>query len=70
MGRNLRLKEARTRRGLSQEELARMAGVSRQTVNMIERGDFNPSINLCLKLCWILEATLDELFWREREDER
>ena len=60
---NERLKAARRERGLSQEELARMVGVSRQTVNMIERGDYNPTLNLCVALCRALGKTLDELFW-------
>ncbi|MCI5481123.1 MAG: helix-turn-helix transcriptional regulator [Lachnospiraceae bacterium] len=67
MKRNLRMKAARQDKGLSQEELARLAGVSRQTINMIERGDFNPSLHLCLGICRILGRTLDELFWEEEE---
>ena len=67
MKRNLRMKAARQDKGLSQEELARLAGVSRQTINMIERGDFNPSLHLCLAICRILGRTLDELFWEEEE---
>ena len=65
MKRNLRMKAARQDKGLSQEELARLAGGSRQTINMIERGDFNPSLHLCLGICRILGRTLDELFWEE-----
>ena len=67
MKRNLRMKAARQDKGLSQEELARLAGVSRQSINMIERGDFNPSLHLCLGICRILGRTLDELFWEEEE---
>ena len=67
MKKNLRLKAARAELDLSQEELARKAGVSRQTINMIERGDYNPSLNLCLSICHVLGKTLDELFW---EDEK
>lgn len=67
MKRNLRMKAARQDKGLSQEELARLAGVSRQTINMIERGDFNPSLHLCLGICRTLGRTLDELFWEEEE---
>lgn len=67
MKRNIRMKAARQDKGLSQEELARLAGVSRQTINMIERGDFNPSLHLCLGICRILGRTLDELFWEEEE---
>lgn len=69
MNRNLRMKEARKEKALSQEELARLADVSRQTINMIERGDFNPSLQLCIRICRILGKTLDELFWEEKEDE-
>ena len=65
MKRNLGMKAARQDKGLSQEELARLAGVSRQTINMIERGDFNPSLHLCLGICRIRGRTLDELFWEE-----
>ena len=61
------IRERRNALGLSQEELARLAGVSRQTINMIERGDFNPSLHLCLGICRILGRTLDELFWEEEE---
>ena len=62
---NLRLKAARAELDLSQEELAHRAGVSRQTINMIERGDYNPSLNLCLSICHVLGKTLDELFWED-----
>ena len=54
MKKNLRLKAARAELDLSQEELAHRAGVSRQTINMIERGDYNPSLNLCLSICHVL----------------
>ena len=69
MGRNENMRKARLFKGLSQEELARQAGISRQTVNMMERGDYNPSVSLALRICWILECTLDDLFWREKERE-
>ena len=65
MKKNLRLKAARAELDLSQEELAHRAGVSRQTMNMIERGDYNPSLNLCLSICHVLGKTLDELFWED-----
>ncbi len=65
MKKNLRLKAARAELDLSQEELAHRAGVSRQTINMIERGDYNPSLNLCLSICHVLGKTLDELFWED-----
>jgi len=62
---NERMKEARAELGLSQAELARRVGVSRQTVNMIENGDYNPTVTLCIKICRVLERTLDELFWED-----
>ena len=48
---------------LSQDELAKLCGVSRQTMNAIEKGDYNPTINLCIAICKVLGKTLDELFW-------
>ena len=62
---NLKLKAARAGLDMSQDELARAAGVSRQTINAIEKGDYNPTINLCIKICKVLGKTLDELFWIE-----
>ncbi len=60
---NLRLKAARAAMDLSQEELAVKCGVSRQTISAIEKGDYNPTINLCITICKVLDKTLDELFW-------
>ncbi len=60
---NLKLKSARAAKDLSQEELARLCNVSRQTISAIEKGDYNPSINLCITICKVLGRTLDELFW-------
>nr|WP_314637562.1 helix-turn-helix transcriptional regulator [uncultured Oribacterium sp.] len=65
---NLRLKSARAGKDLSQQELADLVGVSRQTINAIEKGDYNPTIRLCLAICHVLGKTLDELFWEEAED--
>lgn len=62
---NLRLKAARASKDLSQEALAQLVGVSRQTINAIEKGDYNPTICLCLAICHALDKTLDELFWEE-----
>lgn len=59
------MKNARTEKGISQTELAKMIGVSRQTINMIENGDYNPTVALCLKICKALNKTLDDLFWEE-----
>ena len=60
---NLRLKAARAAMDLSQEALAQQVGVSRQTINAIEKGDYNPTIKLCLAICKALDKTLDDLFW-------
>lgn len=62
---NLKLKSARAALDLSQEELAQKCGVSRQTISAIEKGDYNPTINLCIAICRILGKTLDELFWED-----
>lgn len=66
---NLRLKSARAALDISQQELADRVGVSRQTINMIEKGDYNPTIQLCISICRTLGKTLDELFWDEGETE-
>ena len=60
---NLRLKAARAAKDLSQQQLAEEVGVSRQTINAIEKGDYNPTIKLCIAICKALDRTLDELFW-------
>lgn len=65
MSRNLAMKEARTRAGLSQQELADRLGVSRQTINAIEKGDYNPTIKLCIGICRVLGLTLNDLFWTD-----
>ena len=65
MGKNYAMKDARARAGLSQQELADRLGVSRQTVNAIEKGDYNPTIRLCVGICRILGLTLNDLFWEE-----
>ena len=62
---NLKLKSARAALDLSQQQLAERVGVSRQTINAIEKGDYNPTINLCIAICRTLGKTLDELFWEE-----
>jgi putative transcriptional regulator len=60
---NLKLKSARAALDLSQQELADRVGVSRQTINAIEKGDYNPTIKLCIAICKVLGKTLDEIFW-------
>ena len=70
MARNLKIKSARAALDLSQKELAEAVGVSRQTMNAIEQGDYNPTIKLCRAICKILNKTLDELFGEENENEK
>ena len=60
---NDKMREARTERSMSQADLAKAVGVSRQTINMVESGEYNPTLGLCLKICRALGRTLDELFW-------
>ena len=60
---NLKMKSARATKDLSQQQLADLVGVSRQTINAIEKGDYNPTIRLCIAICKALDKTLDDLFW-------
>ena len=62
---NDKMKAARLAKNSSQTELARAIGVSRQTINMIENGGYNPTVELCIKICKALGVTLNDLFWRE-----
>lgn len=67
MGKNLRLKAARAARGLTQQDLADAVRVTRQTIVAIERGDYNPTVRLCVEICKTLGVTLNDLFWDETE---
>ncbi len=69
MGKNLKLKSARAALDLSQKDLAQAVGVTRQTINAIENGDYNPTIRLCMAICKVLGKTLDQLFWEENRHE-
>ncbi len=64
-----RLKEYRARYRLSQTELGNLADVSRQTISLIERGDYNPSVTLALKLAIILNASVEQLFSYTEEEQ-
>lgn len=64
------MKSKRVLLGLSQEDLAKQIGVSRQTIILIEKEKYNPSLKLCIAICKALHTTLDELFWEEEENER
>ena len=60
---NLKLKAARARHDLSQADLAHLVNVTRQTISAIEKGDYNPTLNLCIAICKALGCTLNDLFW-------
>lgn len=62
---NLKLKSARAALDLSQQQLAEKVGVSRQTINAIEKGDYNPTIKLCIAICRTLGKSLNDLFWED-----
>ena len=62
---NIKLKVARVEKDLSQEELAKLVGVARQTIGLIESGNYNPTLGLCVSICKILSKTLDDIFWEE-----
>lgn len=62
---NLKLKVARAEKDLSQEQLAEMVGVTRQTISMIESGNYNPTLKLCIAICKSLKKTLNDIFWEE-----
>ena len=64
-----RVKELRARHGFSQTDLATLTGVTRQTIGFIEKGEFSPSITLCLRMAKHLQISVDELFWIEEEEE-
>lgn len=67
--RNIKLKMARVEKDLSQEQLGDIVGVTRQTIGLIEAGKYNPSLNLCIAICRATDKTLDDLFWREEDDD-
>ena len=62
---NKRMKIARLERDMKQEDLARAVGVTRQTIGLIESGNYNPTLNLCISICKALGKTLNDLFWEE-----
>ena len=70
MPKNLSVKVARVQKDMTQKDLAAAVGVSRQTINAIEQGEYNPTIKLCRAICRVLEKTLDELLWEDDCDEK
>ena len=65
---NKKMKIARMECDMNQEDLARAVGVTRQTIGMIESGNYNPTLNLCMAICDALGKTLNELFWTEKNE--
>ena len=64
------MKAARVGKDLTQEDLAQQIDVSRQTISAIEKGNYNPSVNLCIRICQALDKTLDDLFWPEEKEDQ
>ena len=64
---NIKLKVARVEKSLSQQELADLCEVTRQTIGLIEKGKYNRTLNLCIKIAKVLDLTLNDLFWDEEE---
>ena len=69
MAKNIAIKVARAEKDMTQKALAEAVGVSRQTMNASEKGEYNPTIRLCRKICRILDRSLDDLFWEDEENE-
>lgn len=61
------LKVARVQVDLTQQQLAEQIGITRQTISLIEKGKYNPTLKLCLKICYAVNKTLDDVFWINRE---
>ncbi|WP_396134600.1 helix-turn-helix transcriptional regulator [Facklamia sp. 7083-14-GEN3] len=66
---NIKIKMARLEKNMTQQELADKIGITRQTIGLIETGNYNPTIKLCLKICYALNKSLDELFWEDKNNE-
>jgi putative transcriptional regulator len=64
----MNLKLARVEKNLSQQELADRVQVTRQTIGLIEKGKYNPTLKLCIRIAKALDRTLDQLFWEEMEN--
>lgn len=64
-----RLKEYRARIGVNQQQMGKLAGVSRQTISQIERGDYSPSVTLALKIAGVFKVQVEDIFWYEEDKE-
>ena len=62
-----RLKEYRVKHNINQSELGKLVGVSRQTISMIERGDYSPSVTLALKIAKYFQAPVEAIFSYEED---
>ena len=69
MDQRIKLKLARVENNLTQAQLAKKIGVTRQTIGLIENGGYNPTLNLCIAIAKTLNKTLNDLFWKENENE-
>ncbi len=69
MSPRIKLKMARVEHSLTQAELAEKVGVTRQTIGLIENGGYNPTLHLCIAIAKALNKTLNDLFWKETENE-
>lgn len=69
MSKNIAIKVARAEKDMTQKALSEAVGVSRQTMNAIEKGEYNPTIKLCRRICRVLNKSLDDLFWEDDEDD-
>ena len=65
---NIKMKVARVEKSLSQQELADLCDVTRQTIGLIEKGKYNPTLNLCIRIAQVLDKTLNDLFWDENKE--
>lgn len=61
-----KVKVSRVQKDLTQQQLAEKVGITRQTISLIEKGEYNPTLKLCLNICYAVNKTLDEVFWIER----
>ncbi|MEC1259582.1 helix-turn-helix transcriptional regulator [Bacillus swezeyi] len=64
-----KVKIARVQVDLTQQQLAEKVGVTRQTISLIEKGKYNPTLNLCLEICYAVNKSLDEIFWMSKEEQ-
>jgi len=64
----MKLRLARVEKSLTQQELAEMVEATRQTIGLIEKGNYNPTLNLCIRIAKALDKTLDQLFWEDESN--